>query len=71
MNKADLHRKIEQIVQETGTDYIDAVIHFCTMNDLEIETIGATISRDQNLMAKIQEEAEKLHFVKKISRLPI
>jgi len=66
-----LHDSIEEIVQDSGTDYIDAILHFCTMNDLEIETVGAIIAKDLNLVSKIQTEAEELHFLPRQDQLPI
>lgn len=71
IDKLTLHKNIEEFVSNSGTDYIDAILHFCTVNNLEIETVGAIISKDQNLMSKLENEAEELHFIKKTARLPI
>jgi hypothetical protein len=70
-NSLELHQSIENIVKESGTDYIDAILHYCSVNDLEVETVGAMISKDLNLISKIQVEAEDLHYIKRISTLPI
>ena len=71
LDRLSLHKSIEDIVSRCGTDYIDAVLHFCQTNDLEIETIGAIISKDLNLVSKIKVEAEELHYLKRESQLPI
>lgn len=71
LDSLSLHNSIEEIVRTSGTDYIDAIIHFCSINDLEVETVGAIISKDLNLVSKIQSEAEELHFLVKESQLPI
>ncbi len=71
LDSLSLHNSIEEIVRTSGTDYIDAIIHFCSINDLEVETVGAIISKDLNLVSKIQSEAEDLHFLVKESQLPI
>lgn len=71
LNYNNIHAEIENFVQMHDVDYIDAVLHFCERHDIEIETIGAIISKDPNFSSKIQTEAEELNFIKKVSRLPI
>jgi hypothetical protein len=71
IDKFKFHQYIEDFVEENDSDYIDAVIHFCTVYDIEIETIGALITKDLNLVSKIQTEAEALNYLKKTSQLPI
>ncbi len=71
INTEAIHHNIESLVQNNNLDYIDAILHYCDLNSLDVETIGSIISLDANLTAKIQEEAENLHYLKKISRLPI
>lgn len=71
IDRLEIHNEIEKIAQEANTDYIDAVLHYCTKNDLEIETVGLLLAQDPNLVEKIQIDAENLHFIKKTSRLPI
>lgn len=71
LDTLQMHNEIEELVRESGTDYIDAVLHYCKTYDLEPETIGAIIAKDQTLTEKIQIEAENLHFIKRISTLPI
>lgn len=70
-NIDSIHSEIQNFVEAHNTDYIDAVLHYCTEHNIEIETIGAIISKDPNFSAKIQTEAEQLHYLKKISVLPI
>ena len=64
-------QEIEEIVQQSNTSYIDAVIHWCQRNDVETEYISSFIANNVPLRAKIQSEAEDLHFLKRIPRLPI
>lgn len=71
MNSLELHNEIESIVKESGTDYIDAVVHYCSVNNLEIETVALILMNDSNIIEKLLKDAENLHFVKKINRLPI
>ena len=55
--------EIERIVEEANTDYIDACIEYCKINDVEIEAIGEIIKKNPKIKAKLQEEAESLHFL--------
>ena len=46
--------------------YIDAIIHFCEQNSVELESIPKLISKP--LKEKIKCEAMELNFLKKTSR---
>lgn len=67
----NLDNKIEEMVQENGIDYIDAVISYCEDNNLEIESVADIIQKLPNLKLKIELEAEELHYLKKTARLPV
>lgn len=71
LEKFQIHQEIEKIVKESGTDYIDAALHYCQIHDIEIEALGLIISSTPNLMSKLQIEAENLNFIKKTNQLPI
>jgi hypothetical protein len=67
----DFIKKIEEIQAKSGTDYIDAVIDYCTKNGIEVETAAAIIKSNPSIKSKIQIEAENLNVLEKTSRLPI
>lgn len=67
----NLDKKIEEMVTETGIDYIDAVVSYCETNNLEVEAIAEIIQKLPNLKLKIEIEAEELHYLKKTVRLPV
>ena len=50
---------------------MDAILHYCERNDIEIEAVAQYIRKNLVLKAKIQEEAEELNFLQKTARLPI
>jgi hypothetical protein len=52
-------------------EYIDAVIHWCEKNNIEIEYAASFIKKDPVFKFKIQEEAENLNFMKRSARLPL
>jgi hypothetical protein len=63
--------EVENLVQYANLTYLDAVIHFCTKRSIEVEMVVPLISRNVALKSKLQENAEKLHFLKRTRKLPI
>lgn len=61
---------IETLVQEKKMEYIDAIVYYCEQNNMELETAAKLIKQNQKLKAKIRLEAEDLHYLPKISKLP-
>lgn len=69
---SDFIKEIENIVMEKRVEYFDAVILYCEMNNIEVETAAALVKQNGTLKAKIQIEAENLNMVKRSgARLPI
>lgn len=69
---SDFIKEIESIVMEKKVEYFDAVILYCEINNLEVETAAALVKQNSTLKAKIQYEAENLNMVKRSgARLPI
>jgi len=64
------HNDIQILVNE-GSSYIDAILHWCDVNQHEIEAVAELINQDQTAKQKLEEEAEKLKFLKPKMRLPI
>lgn len=52
-------------------EYIDAVVHWCEKNKIEVEYAAALVKKDPAMKAKIQVEAENLNVLKRGARLPI
>ena len=63
--------EIESLVRTSKIEYIDAVIHYCEKNNLEIETAAALIKSSSKIKAKIQNEAEEMNYLPKSAKLPI
>ena len=65
-------QEIESLVQiNTEMNYIDAIIHFCEKNGIDVESVPKLISKP--LKEKIKCEATELNFLKRTShaKLPI
>lgn len=60
-------QEIETLVQvNEEMSYIDAIIHFCENNNIDLESVPKLISKP--LKEKIKYEAMELNFLKKTSR---
>jgi len=60
-----------ELLTRDGSDYLDAILHYCDKHEIEIESIAKYIKKNVVLKAKLQEEAEELNYLQKTSRLPI
>jgi hypothetical protein len=47
-------------------NYIDAILHYCDLNNIEVETVSKLITKP--LKEKLKFDAQKLNFIKKTSR---
>lgn len=64
-------KDIESIVSDKKIEYMDAVILYCEVNDVEIEAIAGLIKGSAKIKARIQQEAEDLNYLPKSAKLPI
>ena len=58
--------EIEKIVAEEKFNYIDAICHYCEINELEVESVTKLISK--SLKERLKWDAIRLNFMKKTSR---
>ena len=66
MTIARFSTEVETLVNGDSMSYIDAIIHYCDINDIELETVPKLISKP--LKEKLKHEAQQLNFIKKTSR---
>lgn len=60
-------QEIEKIVQsEENIKYIDAIISFCEINKIDLESVPKLLSKP--LKEKVKYEAMELNFLKKTSK---
>lgn len=67
MTASKFSLEIEKVVKDSmgSLNYIEAVVHYCTENDIEIETVNKLISKP--LKEKIRNDAQRLNYIKKTS----
>ena len=61
--------EIEKLVEKTSMSYLDSMLYHAEENGLESETVAGLIN--VKTKTKLREEAEKLNFMPKTSKLPI
>jgi len=62
---------IYTMIKERDMDFIDAVVHWCDINKIEIELAASLVKTDPNILHEIQLDAESLNYLKKTARLPL
>jgi hypothetical protein len=70
-SSSEFIKEIDLIVTSRKTSFLEAVLLYCEMNNLEVETAAAIIRQNTVLKAKIQMDAENVNMMKKTARLPI
>ncbi len=67
MTTAKFSQEVERIVlNNIDMNYIDAIIHYCDENEIELETVPKLISKP--LKEKLKFDAQQLNFIKRTSR---
>ena len=62
---------VRSLCFEKHMEYIDAVVHWCDINNVEVELAAMLVQRDPLMKSMIQTEAENLNILKKTAKLPI
>ena len=66
MTAARFSQEVEKIaVSNSDMNYIDSVIHYCEVNEIELDSINKLISKP--LKEKLRHDAQQLNFMKKTS----
>ena len=68
MSKKKFTRMVEDAVKKKSLTYMDAVVHLCEDNQLEIEDVKKYIAT--SIKEKIEMEAMRLNFLDKRETLP-
>lgn len=68
MTSAKFSMEIENLmkVSDGSMNYIECIVHYCSENNIEIETVSKLISKP--LKEKIKYDAQRLNYMKKTSK---
>lgn len=70
LNAEKLAQELSKYIS-AGNSYIDALLEYSKVNDIEVELLGEIIRRSPGLKSRIQDEAAKLHLVEPRKGLPV
>ena len=59
------HEDIEKLVKEKKLEYIEAIMHWCTINQYDVESAASLIKKNTSLKSKVRTEAKNLNSIKK------
>jgi hypothetical protein len=68
LTKSKFSKMVEKMVLDSRLSYIDAIVHLCEENNIEIDDINKFVN--STLKEKIEAEAMKLNFLPKSNALP-
>ena len=63
---AQFAQDIEAIVKNDNLGYIDAIIHYCEQNEIDVESVPKLVSKP--LKEKLKWEATELNYLKRTTR---
>lgn len=66
ISKDKFAEDVEALVLSTDMNYIDAIVEYCEVNGIELDTVGKLVSKP--LKEKIRVQAMDLNFLKKTTR---
>ncbi len=68
MTSSKFSLEIENLMKESegSMNYIECIIHYCTENNIEIETVSKLLSKP--LKEKLKHDAQRLNYMKKTSK---
>ena len=65
-----IHKEISKHINNE-VSYIDALVHYAQVHDLEIEVLGEIIRRSAIIKSKVRDDAEKLNLIEVSHKLPL
>lgn len=71
INTDKFYKELDNLVRNHNISYIDAVVHYCNKNDIEIEVAASMIKSNYRIKSQVQYEGEELNFLPKSARLPV
>ena len=69
VSKEKFAEEIEKIVKTSQMNYIDAIVEYCTINNIEVESVSKLISKP--LKDKLRYDATELNYLKQSSKAKI
>lgn len=61
--------KIDEIVRRDGINHIEAIVHFCEENEIDVEDVKSLVGK--SLSDRLKVDAVEYGYFKKQAQLPI
>lgn len=65
------YKEVDNLVKTHNLTYIDAVVHYCAKNNIEIEVAASMIKSNNRIKSQVQCEGEELNCLPRTARLPV
>jgi DNA-directed RNA polymerase alpha subunit len=69
MNRKRFSKMVETMVRRADLNYIDAIVHLCEENQLEVEDVKKYLT--PSIIEKLEGEAMSLNFLEKQNTLDV
>lgn len=60
---------IENLIAQHKLNYVDAIIHYCNINNIEVESAATIIKQNLKMKAQLESEYESLNYLPKRAKL--
>ena len=60
---------IENLIAQHKLNYVDAIIHYCDINNIEVESAATIIKQNLKMKAQLESEYEDLNYLPKRAKL--
>lgn len=60
---------IENLIARHKLNYVDAIIHYCNINNIEVESAATIIKENLKMKAQLESEYEDLNYLPKRAKL--
>jgi hypothetical protein len=69
-NSQEFVLEIEKLVKGKNMNYLDAIMYYVDVHEVDPELIASIVKKNPNLKGKLQEDCMKLNLVEKIRTIP-
>lgn len=63
--------EIESLMKRGYESYLDAIVDYCSKNNMDIETAASILKSSSKMKSILQKEAEKINLLPKVNDLGI
>ena len=69
LSKKEFSHTVEIFVYENNISYMDAIVHLCEKNNMEVEDVKKFLN--SSIVGQLEAEARSLNFLPKVNQLDV